>query len=534
MGIPHALALCILSAAPLPPASWNVESALGLEMIWVDIHSDGEPITFTKGSPEEETGHNPDENQHKVTLTQGFYLGKFEVTQAEYQAVLQNNPNGKNPNPSGFHSQNQPVENLSWDDANYFIERLNLLEHQAGHLPVTWSYTLPTEAEWEFACRAGSSSPYTSGETLDRNESNYFLNATSSPVAVGRYEPNLFGFHDMHGNVREWCFDWYIKDLNGSYSDPTGPVYTQDSSGNYRDPKDYIFYDPQEPVNFLKPTKVCRGGSFDDPAIDLRSARRFPTHQSQKSTRIGFRLALKKFVSDNTLAYATIGAAATNMSANQFEVESAWDDNGESPVYSIRGNDRAVLLDNPFFQSDQDYNVSFKVRYSDKFSQLNRLGEPVPGLGYAVYLSDLNEQGDWQYNLEGDWIASDILANHLKSTSPPLLGYGSLESTQSNLYDIQSTSGAMVALRNQYLKGTFSEFLSQAPDMGNGWKWAKWFGYYYGAQFPWIYHENLGWTYISQTKSDHAWIFRKHLGWGWTSSPDWWFKKYHLIFGIFF
>ena len=300
MGISHALALCILSAAPLPPASWNVESALGLEMIWVDIHSDGEPITFTKGSPEEETGHNPDENQHKVTLTQGFYLGKFEVTQAEYQAVLQNNPNGKNPNPSGFPSQNQPVENLSWDDANYFIERLNLLEHEAGHLPGTWSYTLPTEAEWEYATRGGVTAPrwwgWNSFEGVSISDACehanvYDISAQAeygfpwpharckdkfvNVAPVASFDTNPFGLYDTIGNLREWTADCYT----GSYVNRPP------------DSRPWVWQGGCE----LRPV---RGGSWATRPLQSRSANRQSADPDTRSSDIGFRVVKQTGDSD--------------------------------------------------------------------------------------------------------------------------------------------------------------------------------------------------------------------------------------------
>ena len=527
--------LLLLANSPLPPENYEVESALGMDLIWVNVHSGRNPVTYTKGSPDNETGRSDDENQHLVTLTQGFYLGKFEVQQAEYEAVLRaNNPYDLDPFPSGFPSPENPVENISWYDALYFIERLNEIETNKGNLPKGWAYTLPSEAEWEYACRANSNTAYTFGESLESNQSNFRPAplTDSEPIKVGQYEPNAFGFYDMHGNVSEWCTDWYVKDLNGSFSDPTGPIYSADLGGNYRDPLDFIFYDPLDPVTYLQPKKVCRGGSFNDSVLDLRSARRFPVSTNDKWTYIGFRLALKKTEPDISLEYATTFSSVTNMVSDQYEIEGIWEDNGESLVYSINRNELAGLLlpDNSTLAefTEDNLSVCLRLEYSDLFSTLNRFGQTVPEFGYAVYLSEKDNLGNWAYQLKNSessaavgWIEPNNLKDHLSS----FLGYGSAQWTNDSMYVVQSSGEAISALRHENLSGTFSEFLNQAAQMGNGWKWAKWFGYYYGDQFPWVYHENLGWTYISQTQSDNAWIFREHLGWGWTSAPDWWFKQ---------
>ena len=112
-------------------------------MLWV------EPGSFTMGSPTSEPGRGPDENEHNVTLTTGFYLGKYEVTQAQYQAVM-------SASPSNFSGNNRPVEMVYWSHATNFCTTLTQLEQNAGRLPAGWAYVLPTEAEWEYACRAGT------------------------------------------------------------------------------------------------------------------------------------------------------------------------------------------------------------------------------------------------------------------------------------------------------------------------------------------------------------------------------------------
>ena len=129
-------------------------------MIWV------QPGTFTMGSPTTEADRGKDETQHKVTLTNGFYLGKYEVTQSQYEAVM-------NHNPSKFKSENRPVENGSWDDAVEFCDKLTEIERKAGRLPEGLVYSLPTEAQWEYACRAGTTTAYSWGDAITSDDANY-------------------------------------------------------------------------------------------------------------------------------------------------------------------------------------------------------------------------------------------------------------------------------------------------------------------------------------------------------------------------
>ena len=130
------------------PTSHSVAS-ISMDMIFCP------PGTFTMGSPTNETGRGTDETQHQVTLSHGFYLGKYEVTQAQYQAVMNGNSAGLSADPSQFKGSNRPVEKASWEDAQIFLSQLNTIEQTAGRLPAGWKYVLPTEAQWEYACRAG-------------------------------------------------------------------------------------------------------------------------------------------------------------------------------------------------------------------------------------------------------------------------------------------------------------------------------------------------------------------------------------------
>ena len=160
-------------------------------------------------------------NAHKVTLTQPFMLGVHEVTQAQYEQVMGSNP-------SKFRGPQNPVETVSWNDALDFCQKLSALpeELKAGRV-----YRLPTEAEWEYACRAGTTTKYSFGDDESQlGEYAWFVgNAGRETRPVGLKQPNAWGLYDMHGNVWEWCADWYGGYPSGYVTDPTGP-----QSGSYR------------------------------------------------------------------------------------------------------------------------------------------------------------------------------------------------------------------------------------------------------------------------------------------------------------
>ncbi len=167
--------------------------------------------TFTRGDDDEDP-------PTVVTIGRGFWMGKYEVTQGEYLAVMGNNP-------SWFTGDlNRPVEGVSWNDATNYCAQLTALERAAGRLPARWAYRLPTEAQWEYACRAGTTTPFHYGMELRSGmanfagtyeylvDDNYHYNPDGiylgRTTAVGSYAPNPWGLYDMHGNVWEWCQDW--------------------------------------------------------------------------------------------------------------------------------------------------------------------------------------------------------------------------------------------------------------------------------------------------------------------------------------
>lgn len=205
------------------------------------------------GSPESEDGRDEDENQVKVTLSKPFWLAKTEVTQEQWEAVMGTNP-------SHFKGANLPVEQVSWEDAQAFIAKLN--EKQI--LQQDWKAVLPSEAQWEYACRAGEHGPH-SGNLLD-DLGWYNRNSGSKTHKVGQKKANVFGLHDMHGNVREWCADWFDHALKGG-TDPTGPTSSRDS-------------------------RVSRGGSWTVSASECRAAYRDASYPGIKVDSVGFRPAL--------------------------------------------------------------------------------------------------------------------------------------------------------------------------------------------------------------------------------------------------
>ena len=184
--------------------------------------------------------------QHEVTLTKPFYMGKHEVTQEQWESVM-----GKNP--SEEKGNKLPVTNVSWIDCQEFIKKLNA--------KTDGGYRLPTESEWEYACRAGTTTAYSFGDSLTKSDANI---DSGGSKAVGSYKPNAFGLYELHGNVWEWCEDWH-GEYPFAVADPKGPA-----KGNLR---------------------VLRGGCFFDNALKAGSSFRHCLPPSKNDYRNGFRLA---------------------------------------------------------------------------------------------------------------------------------------------------------------------------------------------------------------------------------------------------
>jgi uncharacterized protein (TIGR02996 family) len=208
-------------------------NSLGMKFAWVPSG------TFLMGSPTNEEERSDDETQQTVTLTKGFFMGIHLVTQEQWQAVMGNNP-------SHFKGEkNLPVEQVSWDDCQEFIKKLREKDKDKR------AYRLATEAEWEYACRAGTTTPFHFGETISTAEANYDGNYRygsgkkrkyrQKTTPVGTFPANAWGLHDMHGNLWEWCQDWYGDYPNNDVTDPQGPT-----SGQWRVLRGGSWnYDPQ-------------------------------------------------------------------------------------------------------------------------------------------------------------------------------------------------------------------------------------------------------------------------------------------------
>lgn len=241
--------------------------SLRMDLLWCPS---GE---YQMGSSEDEDGDNEDAQLHSVTLTKGFWLGKYQVTQAEYATLA--NEADLEPFPSKYSGEKRPVERVNWVQAVKWCQALTRREREAKRLPEGYEYRLPTEAEWEYACRATTTTALNSGNLLTSSDGTcsnldavgwYDQNSGRETHDVGLKQPNRWGFYDMHGNVEEWCWDWYGAYPLEAVVDPLGPA-----SGKYR---------------------VCRGGNMGGMAMGCSSSARKSGNTINKRCYRGFRLAL--------------------------------------------------------------------------------------------------------------------------------------------------------------------------------------------------------------------------------------------------
>jgi uncharacterized protein (TIGR02996 family) len=249
----------------------RLTNSIGMELVLIP------PGTCLMGSPEDEEARSDDEGPvHEVAISRPFYLGVHPVTQEQYQRVMGTNLSHFQSIP-GENTKLFPVEIVSWEDAVAFCEKLSALpqEKQSGH-----TYRLPSEAEWEYSCRGGASSyrVFHFGNSLSSKQANFNGNypyggadkgaSLKRPCKVGSYAPNGFGLYDMHGNVWEWCHDWYAQDYyaQSPQENPPGP-----SEGSYR---------------------VVRGGSWGGYGSYCRSANRGRFEPADRRRYLGFRVAL--------------------------------------------------------------------------------------------------------------------------------------------------------------------------------------------------------------------------------------------------
>lgn len=258
-----------LASVLAPRSAGDARTAAGMELRWCP------PGRFRMGSPEEEPGHRPDERQVEVELTHGFWMGRFEVTQAQWAetvgAFVQPMQHGTGPR--------HPVYWVNYEEALKFCRLLTARAHSAGELEPDWIFHLPTEAQWEYACRAGTTAATAFGSRLSHVQANFSgvpynggqggpSPGVSSPV--GSYPANAWGLHDMHGNIFEWCRDWYHSALPGG-----------------RDPD--LSCRQGQPNRDGTYSRVRRGGAWNDPGAFLRSALRLRYEPERRSDHIGFR-----------------------------------------------------------------------------------------------------------------------------------------------------------------------------------------------------------------------------------------------------
>ena len=277
MNITRRRALQTLAGVGLLPAQLNAPQPgdevqfAGIRLCWCP------PGRFLMGSPAGETGRRADEAQVEVELTRGFWTGKFEVTQGQWRAAVGAFPDRLPSQPFG-EGDDFPVYWISYEQAARFCRVLTSRAHESGTLPATWTFALPTEAQWEYACRAGTTTATAFGDALGPDRANFDPDAetrTTRPAGgsrpVGSYAANRWGLHNMHGNVWEWCRDYYHARLPGGVDpDLSGVLGVQNGDGSY--------------------SRVRRGGAWIEAGWTCRSACRLRYEPDRSSDHIGFRV----------------------------------------------------------------------------------------------------------------------------------------------------------------------------------------------------------------------------------------------------
>jgi formylglycine-generating enzyme required for sulfatase activity len=236
------------------------------------------PGRFRMGSPPNEPERRPDEDQVEVTLTKGFWIGKFEVTQGQWKRVVGRLPGDLTA--GGGRGDAMPVYNVNYAEAEEFCRKLTEIALASGDLPKEWQFRLPTEAQWEYACRAGTTTATSFGDKLSSKQANFqgkpYNEGEEGPslkraTKVGSYPANPWGIHDMHGNVVEWCRDWYHSRLQGG-NDPdlSSVIGSRTRDGTY--------------------SRSRRGSAWTDDGWASRSAFRQRFEPERRSDHIGFRI----------------------------------------------------------------------------------------------------------------------------------------------------------------------------------------------------------------------------------------------------
>jgi sulfatase modifying factor 1 len=262
-------------ARAMPGASAGEQRVVeGVTLCWCP------PGRFVMGSPAQEWGHRPDEAQVEVVLTKGFWTARYEATQGEWTRVIGAFPDRPPTEEFGL-GDDLPMYWVNFDEADAFCATLTRRAHAAGSLPPTWAFSLPTEAQWEYACRAGTTTATAFGDAMERGHANIGVDRggdsrvrpTGRSTRVGSYRANAWGLHDMHGNVWEWCRDWYHAHLpGGTDPDRSNVQGVPNRDGSY--------------------SRVRRGGAWSDEPWACRSACRLRYEPHRRSDHIGFRVLL--------------------------------------------------------------------------------------------------------------------------------------------------------------------------------------------------------------------------------------------------
>jgi formylglycine-generating enzyme required for sulfatase activity len=246
----------------------------GIKMCWCP------PGTFTMGSPPAEPERRPGEDQVRVTHTRGFWVGKYETTQGDWKHVI-----GMLPGPLTAElpaGDDYPVGNVNFPEAEAFCRKLTELARRSNELPGRWEFRLPTEAQWEYACRAGTTTATAFGDRLSSKQANFkgkpYNGGEPGPslgkaATVGSYPSNAWGLHDMHGNTFEWCRDWYHARLPGGLDPDLRDARSTAQKNGTGDA-----------------SRVRRGGAWTDDGWPCRSAFRLRFEPERRYDHIGFRV----------------------------------------------------------------------------------------------------------------------------------------------------------------------------------------------------------------------------------------------------
>ena len=257
-------------AAGVGSKAGDERDVLGVKLCWCP------PGRFVMGSPASEAGRRDDEEQVEVTLSRGFWMAKYETTQGEWRRFM-GELHGTQLVGKG---DDYPVYWVSYLDAEEFCRKLTARARAAGDISNEWEFKLPTEAQWEYACRAGTTTAFSFGDELTLAQANFGRwkqgmdeSPTPSAEPVGRYPANAWGLHDMHGNEFEWCRDWYHRKLPGGVDpDLSGEKGDRNRDGTY--------------------SRCRRGGAWTDETWACRSAFRLRFEPERSANHIGFRVAL--------------------------------------------------------------------------------------------------------------------------------------------------------------------------------------------------------------------------------------------------